>query len=282
MIVDLHKTDRSRHWWTSMVACLILFLLLSAPASTSAASAISQGFQTNNTEIVPGSLLSLTSAQGGVVEPSTSSNVAGLVGVASTKSLIELSGSGKNIQVVVSGLTQALVSNINGDIHTGDKITTSPFAGIGMKATSPTEIVGTAQANLSSVKTVRENVTDKKGKKQNITVGDMPIEVSIAYFSANQNGSSIFVPAFLQSIANSVAGSQVSPLRVLTSALVLVLGFTTVCVILYTSIRTSITAIGRNPLANRVVRKGLVDVLVMATGILTVTIITVYAIVGLK
>ncbi len=185
------------------------------------------------------------------------------------------------MQVVVNGLTQALVSNVNGNVNSGDKITASPFSGIGMKATNSTEIVGVAQASLSTEKTIQQSVIDKTGKKQTITVGAIPLEVNVAYFSSNQNGSSsIFVPPLLQSIANNVVGNQVSPLRVLASALILILGFTTVCIILYTSIRASITAIGRNPLANTAVRKGLVDVLVMAAGILTITIITMYVVVG--
>lgn len=279
MIVDLYRTDQTRYFWTSTAVCLVLLLTLVMSANTVAAGAISEGFQTSNTKVAPGSLLSFASSQG-VVEPATSNNVANLVGIASRQSLIELSGTGKTIQVVVNGLTEALVSNANGAVKAGDKITASPFSGIGMKATKPTEIVGVAEADLQSGKTISQNVADKTGKKVTIAVGYIPVEVNVAYFASSQGNSSLFIPPLLQSIANNVAGDQVSPLRVLASALVLVLGFTTVCVILYTSIRASITAIGRNPLANIAVRKGLVDVFVMAAGILTVTIVTTYLVVG--
>ena len=279
MSVDLHRTNRAQHGWMSVIACSSLILLASLPASVSAAGAISQGFQTNETNITAGSILSFGSMQG-IVETATSNNVANLVGIASSGSLIELSGEGRGVQVVVSGLTDALVSNVNGMVKSGDKITASPFAGIGMKANTSTEIVGVAQADLSSEKTVQETVTDKSGKKEAITVGSVPLEVNVAFFSSGQNGSSVFVPPFLQSIANTVSGTEVTPLRVLASALTLLLGFTTVTIILYASIRSSIMAIGRNPLANIAVRKGLVDVLIMAAGILAVTIITMYVIVG--
>jgi hypothetical protein len=249
------------------------------PSSADAAGAISQGFQTVDTKLTPGALISFSSKQG-FVESATSSNVGNLAGIASTKSLVELSATDKNVQVVVNGLTQALVSNANGAIEAGDKITASPFAGVGMKATNPTEIVGIAQASLSSEKTIQQSVTEKNGEKETITVGSIPLEVNVAYFSSNQNGSSIFVPAFLQSIADAISGSDVSPLRVLASTLTLILGFTTVVIILYTSIRASIIAIGRNPLANTAVRKGLIDVLVMAAGILVVTLVTMYVIIG--
>jgi hypothetical protein len=190
-----------------------------------------------------------------------------------------LSNSGKNVQVVVSGLTQALVSNVNGAVKVGDKITASPFAGIGMRATNSTEIVGIAQASLKSEKTVQQSVTDKNGGEETIAVGAIPLEVNVAFFSSDQSNASLFVPPFLQAVANTVSGGQASPLRVLTSTLILLLGFTTVSIILYASIRSSIIAIGRNPLANTAVRKGLVDVLIMAAGILAVTLITMYIII---
>jgi hypothetical protein len=263
----------------SIAACSSFLLILLTPVASSAAGAISQGFQTDETTLTPGTLLSFGPKQG-FVEAATTNNAVNLAGIASTESLVELSAKGKNVQVVVNGLTQALVSNANGAIEAGDKITASPFAGIGMKATDPTEIVGIAQASLSSEKTIQESVTEKNGEKEMISVGAIPLEVNVAYFSSNQNGSSIFVPPFLQSIADAVSGSEVSPLRVLASALTLILGFATVVIILYISIRASITAIGRNPLANTAVRKGLVDVLVMAAGILVVTLVTMYVIVG--
>ncbi len=86
MIVDLRKNDRTQQWWTSTAACLVLLFFLAIPASTNAAGAISQGFQTSNTGIAAGTLLSFSSPQG-AVEPATSKNVADLVGVASPQSL---------------------------------------------------------------------------------------------------------------------------------------------------------------------------------------------------
>jgi hypothetical protein len=280
MIVDLCKTNIKRRQYAGVQIGLCLTALIALPVSASAAGAISQGFQTTSSAIMPGTILSFGPAQG-QVQPATSNNVLDLVGIASPESLVELSSGSKNIQVVVSGLTDALVSNVNGSIKAGDKVTASPFSGVGMKATGPTEIVGVAQASLSSEKVVQQSVTAKNGKMQTITVGSVPLQVNVAYYSTSQGGSSsIYVPPVLQSIANAITGEQVSPLRVLASALTLVLGFGTVGIILYTSIKSSITAIGRNPLANLAVRKGLVDVLIMATGILAVTIVTIYIIVG--
>jgi hypothetical protein len=279
MMEILHKTSGERHRWVGISVCLSLFLLLCTPIQVMAEGAISQGFQTTNPKVTPGTLLSFGSTQG-VVELATTDNVADLVGVAGTSPLLELSGSGKNIQVVISGVTETLVSNVNGNISAGDKVTASPFAGIGMRATEPTEIVGVAQQSLSATRTLQQSVVDRSGKREKIEVGVIPINVNVAFYPAANDTTSLFLPPFLQTVANTLSGgSQVSPLRVLASTLILLLGFSTVSIMLYASIKSSIISIGRNPLANNALRKGLIDVLIMAAGVLLITLVTMYIVV---
>jgi hypothetical protein len=263
---------------------LMLFVLLVAqffivPAVFAVDSgAISQGFTANSTNIAPGTLVSLVSGKS-VVASSNTKNVSNIVGIADDKPLIELSGSGtSSVQVVVNGTVQALVSDVNGDIKTGDKITASPLDGIGMKATTPTEIVGTAQANLSSVPTVHKKVESSDGQTtRQAKVGLLPIVVNVAYYTtSSQGGVSSFVPPFLQTVANAVSGHQVSPLHVLLGALALMLGFATAVVMLYVSIKSGVISIGRNPLAEGALRKGLVDVVIAAIAVLLITVVIVY------
>ncbi|SRR6266511_3003929 len=255
-------------------------LALAVPASCLAAGAISQGYKTTSTNVSKGALLSLVSSGSTSVEPANSTtNVSNLVGIAADKPLIELSGGGENsTQVVVGGSTEALVSDVNGTVKAGDKITASPISGVGMKAMEATEIVGTARANLDSIATVEQTITGKDGQKQTIKVGLLPIAVNVNYYSAaaTQGTFASFVPPFLQSIANTVAGRQVSPVRVLLGATALLLGFVAVIVILYTSIRNGLISLGRNPLAQGALRKGLFDVIIAAVGLLIVTTVLVY------
>ena len=274
----LQKTIR-KTWWLSAAAVVLQLSLL--PVLCAAAGAISQGYGTRASDISKGTLLSLISTGSTAVEPANSTkNSKNLVGIAADKPLVELSDSaeGTSTQVVVSGSTEALVSNANGDIKAGDKITASPISGIGMKALESSEIVGTARANLDSITTVDRSVEDTDGQKKTVKVGLLPITVNVTYYSASmsQGTFSSFVPPFLQSIANTVAGRQVSPLRVLLGASALLLGFSAVIVILYTSIRNGLISLGRNPLAQGALRKGLVDVVIAAVGLLVVTTVLVY------
>jgi hypothetical protein len=252
------------------------------PAVVRAASsgAISQDYQSNTSGITAGELLSLSSASSSTVEPANSTtNVSSLIGVAADKPLLELSGKGKrSVQVVVGGTSSALVSDINGPVKVGDKITASPISGVGMKAISSAEVVGIAQADLASVQTVTRSVAGKDGKQVNIKIGQLPIAVVVEYYSisAASGTASSFVPPFLQSIANQLTGKQVSPLRVLFGAVLLIMGFAAVTFMLYVAIRSGIISIGRNPLAEAALRKGLVDVIIAALGVLTVTAVVVY------
>jgi hypothetical protein len=256
------------------------FLLLCVPTLVNATGAISQGYKTKSTEVTKGALLSLVSSGSTEVEPANSGNVNSLVGIAADKPLVELSTSGQNTQVVVNGSTEALVSNINGDIKAGDKITASPVSGIGMKALEATEIVGSAQAGLDSVTTVSRTITDKDGKSETIKVGLLPIAINITHYSvpASQGTIASFVPPFLQSVANTIAGRQVTPIRVLLGATALLLGFIAIIVILSTAIRNGLISLGRNPLAQGALRKGLVDVIIAAIGLLVVTTVVVYVV----
>jgi len=257
-----------------------LLVTIVAPAAVFAAGAISQGYKTTSTNVSKGTLLSLVSSGSTTVEPANSTtNVAKLVGIAADKPLVELSnGAASDTRVVVSGSTEALVSDMNGTVNAGDKITASPVSGIGMKSVQAAEVVGTAQASLSSVSLVNQTVTGTDGKTQTIKVGLLPIAVNVTYYSAatQQGIVAAFVPPFLQSLANGIAGRQVSPLRVLLAAIALLLGFGAVTVMLYTSIRSGVISIGRNPLAQAALRKSLVDVVVAAIGLLVITTVIVY------
>lgn len=268
--------------WGISAGALLLFGALVQPVAVLAASngAISQNYQTNTTGVTAGELFSLSSAGSSVVEPANSTtNVSRLIGVAADKPLLELSGKGtSSVQVVVGGTSSALVSDINGSVKVGDKITASPVSGVGMKAINSTEVVGIAQADLDSVQTVTRSVAGKDGKQVNIKIGQLPVAVVVEYYSvtAASGTASSFVPPFMQSLANQLTGKQVSPLRVLFGMVLLLMGFAAVTFMLYVAIRSGIISIGRNPLAEGALRKGLVDVIIAALGVLTITAVVVY------
>lgn len=249
--------------------------LLPASAQSNDAAAISQGFTTSETDIATGAIVSFTPNSQSSIQLSNIDRVTQMAGIVGNKPLIELSENGKEVQVVISGTTQTLVSDINGEIKAGDKITASPINGVGMKAVDSSLVVGTAQSDLASVKTTTKSVQDKQGKSVDVKVGLVPVQVNVTYYVAPDEQKT-FLPPFLQAIANSVAGKDVSPVRVIVSSVVLVFGFIAIAVLLYSSTRSSIISIGRNPLSEGAVRKSLFEVGATALGILLVMLIAIY------
>lgn len=233
-----------------------LSLLYSAPLYAQGNSIIAQGFKSTipQDNVTAGALVS-TQGNSSAVELVTSDTADRLVGVIASNALISLSGENQGVEVALSGTTDVLVSDINGTIVAGDKITASPVAGIGMKATANGTTVGTAQSDFKE--TASRSITDSENKSHRIRIGYVRAQIGIATY---QTPRSALLPPFVQNAANTIAGRQVSIARVLISSTLILLSFITVIILAYTSARTAMTSLGRNPLAARAIHRGLYQV----------------------
>jgi hypothetical protein len=251
--------------------------LFSAHLGAASATAIGQGFQTDESEITPGALMSLKKDSPDKVELANQERIDKLVGIVGANPLLALTDGKTTVQVVTSGVTPGLVSDINGEVKTGDIITASPIAGVGMKATSSSVVVGSAQADLSTANTTERTVTDTDGTKHTVKVGLIPVQVNVTFF-AKADDSASFLPVFLQDFANGLAGKEVSPVRVMIAAVIMLLAFISIAVLMYASVKSSIISIGRNPLSEISVRKSLLQIGAIVVAILLLTLITIYLI----
>jgi len=247
-------------------------------ANTYALGAVAQAFTTSDTSLVPGTIVSINPGSANVIEKATSSNTPQLLGVTASNPLVALGGDSKQVQVVISGLTPTLVSNINGNIHIGDKITASPIKGVGMKAVSSTEIVGTAETSLNDAAMSTQTIADKSGKRMKIEVGLIGAQINVSYYAAPQGKFNAIVPTFLVNVGAAVAGKSVSPLRVLIGFSGLLIGFVIVGIMVQAGVRAGMISLGRNPLASKVLRRSLVDVLATSLALLGITVIVFYLI----
>jgi len=254
---------------------LVLSIFCALPVSAQGNSSISQEFKTKDNNVSSAALVGIEKDNSNTIELSNMEDTDKLLGVVGAKPLIELSGGASGVQVVTSGLTLALVSDINGKVVNGDRVTASPIEGVGMKATSSSVIVGIAQGDLKSVSTEKRTITTKDGKKQTVNIGLLPVQVGVAYYTVD-DGKASYVPAFLQELANNVSGRNVSPVRVLVAALILLLLFICITVLLYSAVRSSIISIGRNPLSESAVRKSLVEVGLTVAAVLVFAILIIY------
>lgn len=251
-------------------------LLACLPAAASALGALAQSFTTTDKSLVAGTLVDLKAGTADTVEKAASDRTTQLLGVAASNPLVALGGGSQQVQIVVSGLTPTLVSNINGDIKVGDKITASPLQGVGMKAGTSTEIVGTAESNLDDSATTTQQVKDKNGKITSVKIGVIEVQVNVSYYNMPQNKLDNIVPSFLVNVGSSIAGKNVSPIRVLIAFASLIMGFLIAGIMLQAGVRSGIISLGRNPLAGGILRRSLVDVLLTSIGLLSIAVIVFY------
>lgn len=277
----MNKHKRTRlHFVIFSVSLVSVLAVLSihipsGAAQSNESNAISRGFRANDPDIVPGSLVSTTKDGSDKVELANSDSANRLAGVVS-KALVELSsGETGEVQVLLGGTTAALVSNINGEIKAGDKITASPINGVGMLATADTQIIGIAQSDFKSAEARTRTIKDKNDKEHTVHIGSVPLQVGISYYVAP---TSQFVPPFLQEIANTIAGRPVSFMRILLSCVLLLLAFGSIFVLIYTSVRSGIVSLGRNPLAASAIQRGLIGVIVIVMLVAALALLGIYLI----
>ena len=259
----------------SMLAFLTIFG--TSVISAQNAAAISQGFLTSETNVTAGALMSMKTGTTNTVELANMVRAERLIGVVGDNTLIELGDQSENVQVVTSGVAQVLVSDANGSVNAGDKITASPIEGVGMKAIKSAQVVGIAQASLSSVQAQTRTVQDSNGSQVQVRIGKIPVQINVTFYVSPDDKQS-FMPAFLQDFADAVSGREVSPVRVMIAALILILAFLSIAVLLYSTVKSSIISIGRNPLSEKAVRKSIFQIGGTVIGILLLTLITIYLI----
>jgi len=280
LIVSWLRTTKSNQKYIAFGVGVIISLLGVSSLSAQGVSSIAQGFQTNDPSVISGTVVSLKTGTPNTVELSSVTNLDQMIGVAGNKSVIELSSGTAGVQVVTNGVTPTLVSDINGDIKSGDKITASPIAGVGMRATNSTLVIGSALGDLSTAKKETRTIKDKNGKEVQVHIGSVAMQVDKVFYEAPSDQNTYLPPA-LQDFADGLAGHKVSPVRVVVAALLVVFLFAAVTILLYSAVRSSIISIGRNPLSESAVRKSLMQVGLTVTGIFVFTTIVIYLILTL-
>lgn len=283
-------TLRRQNWRRLAVIVLVLAVgLLSATltlwrADSYAAeqnnNAIAQTFTSNAPEgtLVAGALVSSVPDDTDAIELTTEASAQRLLGVVNSLPLVSLSSGINKVPVVLAGTTTVLVSDINGPISSGDKITSSPIAGVGMRATANSQIVGTAQADSNPEQTIAREITDKNGQRYTVQIERIPVQVGVAYYQAP---GSDFLPPVIQNIANSIAGRPVSLIRVLFAGILILASFISAATLVFVATKSAMTGLGRNPLAARSIKRGLYQSVIVSLVVVGVATVISYLIISL-
>jgi hypothetical protein len=239
-----------------------------------AVSSISQGYSAKE-PIAISSIVSLVKGSTDQVAPATLTNSDSIIGVAindGSSPLIIESSNGSQVLVATSGVVPVLVSDVNGPIAQGDPITASWVNGVGMKATANSKVVGIAQGDITGKTT--QKVKDENGAEQTITLGQVPVLVSVSYHYKQPDKT--IIPAALQNVANSVAGKKVDSLPIILSGVIFVIMLISVVSIIYAMIRSSIISVGRNPMAQSAIYRDIIQLSILVLAIISVSVIAIY------
>jgi hypothetical protein len=173
-----------------------------------------------------------------------------MLGVVSTNPALTVGDSSDGgTPVVSSGHSYVRVSTVNGPIKAGDLITTSSIPGIGSKAEGFGQVLGVALSDFIDVNS--ENI------------GRIPVSINIRTHTPFTEFTSKPFDVFRYLLAFVIAAGSV------------ILGF----VYFGKVARTGVEALGRNPLAGRLIEFGVFLNLFLTLGIIAIGVIIAYGII---
>lgn len=164
-----------------------------------------------------------------------------VVGVVSRSPAMALSEEGQKdaYPVITSGTVNVRVTSANGAIKAGDTITTSATPGVGMKATKSGYAIGIAQQNYNSK-----------------SIGLIQVTLNMHYGYVNRSiGNSIFEIFKIGEVAGSESPTVV--FKYVISAIIVILSFVLGFFSFGRIAALGVEAIGRNPLAARMIQVGI-------------------------
>lgn len=248
---------------------LLAGLLIICFASGAKADNVVEGFTASQT-IQPGEIVSIDDINKKTVKPTPAGGAATIYGLAVDPSdaPIALVGQDSKVFVATTGTYQVLVSVSNGAIHTGDYISMSSVNGIGAKAEpGQTLVLGRAASSFDGANGV---VTTNNGKN----IGRVYVNISIAKNPIANSDPTL--PSFLRKVAYGLANKSVPVVRVYTAVLIFLISLAAALTVLYSGVRSSLIAIGRNPLSKKVIFSAMYKTVFTGLGVFIIGMAGVY------
>ncbi|HET7302620.1 MAG TPA: hypothetical protein VFI74_04790 [Candidatus Saccharimonadales bacterium] len=265
--------------YTLLCLGLLLFVVFMAKAF---AQNVTQGYQSDSS-LQPGMIVRLVAGNAGKIEPLTQSSETEMLGVvvASSEAPVSLSSDVTKQQtyVATSGQYDVLVSNQNGVIKNGDLVTISSLDGVGMKADAVHQVIlGKAVETYDGTSAAQSTAELKtSGGSRTVTIGRIKVNIDVAHNPEYQPVTAeAGVPGWLASATQVVTDKPVGPARIYASLIIVLVCTLITGSLLYAGVRTSLTSIGRNPLARKSIVRNLLQVVLISLIIFTIGLIAVY------
>lgn len=239
---------------TRIAALLLIFcMFFSATSQTNAqnlASGVATTIQIQNKNVQDGDIVSSTAQGYALSKTEYDAFVFGVVEI--HPGLLFTSNKSTGIPIVSSGKVYVRVTTNNGNIQVNDLVTTSQTEGIGEKATKSGYVIGTALEAYMKPKN---------------TVGLILVSLNPHYNSSGEVASTNILATFT-SAASAPFLSPLTSLRYLLAVIVTAFAFGFGFIYFGNLSRHGIDALGRNPLAAKYIRQGLIFNIAVAVGII--------------
>jgi hypothetical protein len=184
----------------------------------------------------------------------------------------------RQVYVATTGNYMVLVSDQNGVVKKDDYIAVSSLSGIGMRGDSqPRIIIGKALSGFDGKNQVKAQtkVKDSDGIERLVSFGYVMANINVTR-NPLYSGGGTAAPGPLQRVAEGIADKPISPVKAYVSAGIVAAATIIVAVILATGIRSSVTALGRNPLARKNILRNLLQVVLIGLTVFIAALFAVY------
>ncbi len=265
----------------SLVA--VSLAVVSVAMIMSPASAFAKGYATDDQQLQPGMVAALS--QDGTpelpkVERASLDDDAKIIGVTTTPDgeLVTVVSGSEQIYVQATGEVDVFVSDINGEVNEGDLLALSPLRGILMKADhTTTAIVGIALEGFAGKPTETKSIQEDGGQRE-AKVATLRINLDYKAPSNQQIGQT---DSSLDRLGYALTGRNVGEIRVLAAVIIFLIVLVAEGGIIYGAVSSAITALGRNPMARKIILKEMIRVIFIALVVLGLGVLAIYAILWL-
>ena len=266
IVARFRQSFSVRFWLLCLVTTATVGLAVMSPAS---AQSFVSGYSAK-TSLQPGIIVAISEQSDSTVEAvpgGQSTKIHGVV-IDPADATVTVANTGQDVFVATSGQYQVLVSIENGTIEAGDYLSISSTDGIAAEATSAhQQIIGRALSGFDG----KSNVLTKTASGD--AVGSVLTDIIPGKNPLRGDGG---VPGPLQNAAESIAGKEVSAVRLYGALVILLAAIFISASIIWVGVRGGMVAIGRNPLSRGLVMKSLTQVIAVSVLIFVVGVIGVY------
>ncbi len=244
-------------------------------------SAIARGYTSSDKGLQVGMVVSLVGQtdDSKQVERASQTDQDKIVGVVTSGGVgISVASQGTDVLVTTEGDVTVYVSDLNGSVTEGDLLVLSPLRGILMKAPDSGGgiIVGIAVEALKEGSSLPYPLENTNNGARETNVGSIKANLNRLGTAAGSEKKS-----FLQELGRSVVGRDVSSVRVLIALVLFVAVLIVEGSIIYGAVSSAVTALGRNPMAQKVIKRQLLQISVVAVSVLMLGLSAVYGILWL-